>query len=96
MRRTQIYITDEQERLLAARAADGGVAKAEVIRRILDRALGLADEPEARREAIRATAGLLPDADDWPEWLAGVRGGPEGGSGAADRLDRLGRAGREA
>jgi hypothetical protein len=84
MRRTQIYVTDEQERRIAARAADAGVAKAEVIRRILDEALGLADGAEARRRAIRATAGLLPDAPDWVEWLEQVRG-----EGADARLRAL-------
>lgn len=84
MRRTQIYITEEQERLIAARAHDAGVPKAEVIRRILDEALGLDDGVEARRRAILGTAGLLRDADDWPAWLAQVRG-----AGADERLRRL-------
>lgn len=85
MRRTQIYITDEQARLIAARAADAGVPKAEVIRRILDAGLGLDGGSEERVRAIRATAGVLPDAPDWPEWLAEVRG-----EGAGARLRRLG------
>lgn len=84
MRRTQIYITDEQERLIADEAADAGVAKAEVIRRILDAALGLDTGAAERRRAIAVTAGILPDAEDWPDWLARVRG-----AGATDRLARL-------
>lgn len=86
MRRTQIYITDEQDRLIEARARDAGIPKAEVVRRALDEALGLDDGRDARRRAILATAGLLSDdARDWPEWLAEVRS-----SGADERLRRLG------
>lgn len=85
MRRTQIYITEEQERLIAGQAADAGVPKAEVIRRILDKSLGLDGGGEHRRRAILATAGLLPDAEDWPAWLERVRG-----SGADEGLRRLG------
>lgn len=86
MHRTQIYITEEQDRRIAARASDGGVSKAEVIRRMLDEGLGIDDGVETRQRAIRATAGILPDADDWQTWLAGVRG-----AGADERLRRLGR-----
>lgn len=85
MRRTQVYITDEQEERIAARAADAGVAKAEVIRRALDRGLGVDDGAEQRRRAIQATAGIAADEEDWPQWLARVRGGS-----AAERLGRLG------
>jgi len=84
MLRTQIYITEEQERRIASRAADAGVSKAQVIRRMLDEGLGVDDGAEERRRAIRATAGALPDADGWESWLARVRGG-----GADDRLGRL-------
>jgi hypothetical protein len=86
MRRTQIYISDEQERLIAARAADAGVSKAQVIRRMLDEGLRIDDGAESRRRAIRATAGVLPEADGWEAWLANVRGSP-----AAVRLKRLNR-----
>lgn len=84
MQRTQIYITEEQQRRIAARAADAGVSKAQVIRRMLDEGLGVDDGAEERRRAIRATAGTLPGADDWQPWLARVRGG-----GADERLRRL-------
>jgi len=84
MLRTQIYITEEQERRIASRAADAGVSKAQVIRRMLDEGLGVDDGVEERRRAIRATAGALPDADGWESWLVRVRGG-----GADDRLRRL-------
>ena len=87
MRRTQIYITDEQERRIAARAADAGVSKAAVIRRTLDEGLGIDDGREERQRAIRASAGAIPDAEDWPQWLRAVRG-----AGANTRLTDLGSA----
>jgi hypothetical protein len=85
MQRTQIYLTAAQRQRIARRAADAGTSQAEVIRGILDDALGLDDGRRDRREAVLATAGLLHDAPDWPEWLDQVRG-----TGAADRLRRLG------
>jgi hypothetical protein len=85
MQRTQIYLTAEQRRRVARRASDGGVSQAEVIRRILDEALGLGDPATERVAAVDATAGILPDAPDWREWLAGVRG-----AGASERLADLG------
>lgn len=85
MRRTQIYITEAQERLIATRAADGGVSKAEVIRRILDAGLDLDDGSAARRRAIEATSGILPTAEGPSEWLARARG-----EGADGRLRGLG------
>ena len=85
MRRTQLYLTEEQRKRLRRKADDAGTSEAEVVRRILDEALGLADSRHERVAAIRATAGLLADAPDWPEWLASVRG-----ASAAARLDELG------
>jgi hypothetical protein len=85
MLRTQIYITVEQERRIAARAADAGVSKAEVIRRLLDQGLELDDGTAARRKLIESTAGIVPDADGWETWLKRVRG-----DGAGPRLEQLG------
>ena len=85
MRRTQIYLTDEQRTEVARRADDAGVSSAEVIRRILDAALGLDDHADARVAAVDATAGVLAGAPDWPQWLASVRG-----RGADERLEQLG------
>jgi Ribbon-helix-helix protein, copG family len=84
MRRTQIYLTDQQDRLLSERARDQGLSKAEVIRRLLDERLGTGSNQE-RAEAIRRTAGLLADYPDWPEWLGSVRGVP-----ADERMRSLG------
>lgn len=85
MQRTQIYLTDEQRRRIAQLADDGRTSQAEVVRRILDRALGFDDGANDRVAAIDATAGVLADAPDWPEWLAKVRT-----TSAAERLDSLG------
>lgn len=85
MKRTQIYLTDEQRERIARRAEDAGVSQAEIIRRVLDEALDIDTRDEERVAAVDATAGILPDAPDWPEWLAAVRGG-----GADRRLRKLG------
>jgi len=67
MRRTQIYLTEEQDRLLMERARDQGLSKAEVIRRLLDERLGNGPNHE-RAEAIRTTAACSPT----------IRTGPNG------------------
>lgn len=85
MERTQIYLTPEQRKHIRSRARDAGISQAEVIRRILDAGLDLGDDPGMRIVAVDATAGILPDAPDWPEWLASVRG-----EGADRRLRGLG------
>lgn len=85
MIRTQIYLTEEQRERIARRAADAGVAQAEVVRRILDEGLGIDEGADERVAAVEATSGVLPEAPDWPEWLACVRGG-----GAEGRLRDLG------
>lgn len=85
MRRTQIYITDDQDQRVGELAKDLAVSKAEVIRRILDQALEIdAGEREAAG-VIAATAGLLAGYPDWPEWLGDVRG-----RSAAERVGSLG------
>ena len=74
MRRTQIYITDEQDRRLAKLAATRKISKAEAIRQILDRTLDAGDAEAEARSVIESTAGLCADYPDWPEWLRSVRG----------------------
>jgi len=85
MRRTQMYLTAAQRNRLSARARIEGVSEGAVIRRILDEALGLDGDEDARTAAVDETAGILANAPDWPEWLSRVRG-----SGADDRLRELG------
>jgi hypothetical protein len=82
MRRTQIYIRDDQARRIAERADERGISQAEVIRQILDAALDTGDAEAEARAGIVATAGILRDAPDWPEWQRTVRGRL-----AAQRLD---------
>ncbi|HEU5004104.1 MAG TPA: CopG family transcriptional regulator [Actinomycetota bacterium] len=84
MRRTQIYLTEEQDQLVGTRARELGVSKAAVIRQLLDERLGI-DEGGEREAAILQTSGLLADYPDWPEWLASVRG-----PSADEKLHRLG------
>src|SRR2546430_12705445 len=85
MRRTQMYLTNAQRTRLSARARASGVSEGEVIRGILDDALGLHGDEDARLAAVDETAGLLADAPDWPDWLRPVRG-----RGAGHRLRELG------
>lgn len=85
MRRTQIYLTDEQSARIAQLADDRHASKAQIIRGILDEALGIGDEDDDARAAIEATAGLCRAYPDWPEWLESIRGRT-----ADERLSSLG------
>jgi hypothetical protein len=85
MRRTQIYITDDQDQQLTKLAAERQISKAEVIRQILDRALDASDAEAEARALIESTAGLCAGYPDWPEWLRSVRGRT-----AAERLQAAG------
>lgn len=85
MRRTQIYLTEEQASRVGQLAAQRATTKAEVIRQILDSAFDTGDAGTESRSAIRATAGLCAGYPDWPEWLDEVRG-----EGADARLRDLG------
>lgn len=80
-----MYLTDEQRDRIARRAEDAGVSQAEIIRRILDEALGLGDDVGQRVRAVVDTAGLFEDRPDWPDWLDEVRG-----RSTSDRLEELG------
>ena len=84
MKRTQIYIREDQAQRILEEAEERGVSQAELIRQILDAALDTGDAEAEARAAILATAGVLRDAPDWPEWQRSVRGRT-----AADRLDEL-------
>jgi hypothetical protein len=83
-----MYLTDDQRKLIAQRAEDAGVSQAEIIRQILDEALGIDDGRDELMEALQSTFGICRDYPPWEEWLASVRG-TEGGADA--RLKRLGR-----
>lgn len=64
MNRTNIYLEERQTRALDRLAAEQGVSRAEVVRRLLDRALGGADEDLARDlAAIDESFGALREWD---------------------------------
>ena len=82
MRRTNIYLTDEEHRILRERAGAKGGSMAEVVRDILDRDLGLAPPATPLDQAITATASLWSDRTDAEiEDLGRFRAG--------DRFERL-------
>jgi transposase len=84
MRRTQIYLTDEQRSRVAERARDRGCAQSQVIRELLDRGLGIEIESDDAVAAIRETAGILASESDWETWQRSVRG-----RSAGERLTSL-------
>lgn len=60
MNRTNIYLEDRQTELLDRLAADEGVSRAQIIRRLLDRALdGTHDDLTADLAAIENSFGAL-------------------------------------
>jgi predicted DNA-binding protein len=77
MKRTQIYIGDEQDRRLAVRAAGSGMTKSSVIRRAIDRYLGEREEEATRllrfRQAVHAVAGALGELDDGARYVERLR-----------------------
>lgn len=74
MKRTQVYLTNEQDKRLALIAEERGVSRAAALRWALDKALETGDAEAEARAVILATAGLLSDHPDWPEWQRKVRG----------------------
>jgi predicted DNA-binding protein len=61
MHRTQIYLTDEQRERIGRMAEDRGVSRAEVIRGILDRELGIVVDATAWEEWLRGVRGRTAD-----------------------------------
>ena len=82
MKRTQVYLTEDQDRRLAEVARDRGVSKARALRWALDTALETGNAEDEARAVIRATAGILAGYPDWAEWQRQVRGRT-----AAERLE---------
>lgn len=72
--RIQVYLTGEQRRRLAEWAAREGASQAELIRQMLDRELGILQDPDGPVAVVRATSGVMADYPDWPKWLGAVRG----------------------
>jgi len=65
MHRTTLYLTDEQDRVLRARARLDGTTKSAVIRGILDRDLRPIHDDELR-------AGFAELADQYPAMIEGL------------------------
>jgi len=84
MKRTQVYLTEEQDRRLGQIARERGISKAGALRRALDSSLETGDASAEERSIIMATAGICADYPDWPEWQRQVRGRT-----AAERLAEL-------
>ena len=80
MQRTNIYLDDHQVVLLDEVARQQGVARSEIIRRLLDRGLhSSSSSVEADLEAITGSFGVLTD------WAAP----PRGDDGRQSHLDKL-------
>jgi len=73
MKRTNIYLDEEQAELLDRLARSQGVSRAEMIRRLLDRSLrDEADDVAAGLAAIDESFGVLASSE-WPERGGGDR-----------------------
>jgi metal-responsive CopG/Arc/MetJ family transcriptional regulator len=78
VRRTQIYLDDDQTSRLDKRAAAEGVTRSKVIRRAVDEYL-TQDERDAAawqakwRRAIQETAGIAPYLEEGPEYVENLR-----------------------
>ncbi len=79
MRRTQIYLDDEQDRALADRAKATGRTKSNLIRQAIDAYLahpGPAEQELAEfRAAVDAAFGVAPHLEDGATYVSGVRAG---------------------
>ena len=78
MQRTNIFLTEEQQKRLHRRAREEGVSKSSLIRQILDEALAITQSKVSIEEAILATSGVWADRDaaDLREVLAWRREAP--------------------
>jgi Ribbon-helix-helix protein, copG family len=85
MKRTQVYLTEDQDQRLAELARDRGISKAGALRWALDTALDTGDSEAEARVVILASAGVCSDYPDWPEWQRDVRGRT-----AVERMEQLG------
>jgi predicted transcriptional regulator len=78
VRRTQIYLDEEQDRRLAERARATGRTKSDLIREALDRLLDapLTEEEELARfrAAAGAAFGIAPHLEDGLTYVRGLRG----------------------
>jgi len=79
MKRTQIYLADEQTERLDQRAADSGATRSQIIRQAVDAYLEqtAGDGADARlkrfRQAVRGAAGVAPDLPPGNEYVERLR-----------------------
>ena len=82
MKRTQVYLTEEQERGLKRLAASSGRKQSELIREAVEGYLA-ERQPGDWKEALAALRGMWKDREDLDDLYGELRGEVE------DRLDRL-------
>lgn len=82
MVRTQVYLTEEQDRGLKQLAASSGRKQSELIREAVEGYLA-ERKPKDWREALEAVRGMWADRDDLDELYADLRAEVE------ERVDRL-------
>ena len=89
MRRTQIYLDEEQDRRLAERARATGRTKSDLIReavdRLLDEPLGEDEELARFRAAAQAAFGIAPYLEDGATYVRKLR---DGDRRRQERLER--------
>ncbi|MEX1124278.1 MAG: CopG family transcriptional regulator [Acidimicrobiia bacterium] len=73
MERTNIYLTEEQQRRLSRRAKAEGVTKSTIVRQILDEALAISVPLPSAENAVAESFGIWSDRsetqlDDVLEW----------------------------
>lgn len=61
MKRTQIYLDEDQSARLERRARASGTSKSQLIRAAIDAFLRREREPSALDQSLKETAGALPD-----------------------------------
>ena len=72
MQRTNIYLDERQTERLDGRAADEGISRAELIRRLIDRGLSSAGGSNTIHSAIDMSFGAMADVDI-PRRASGAR-----------------------
>lgn len=87
MKRTQIYLDEQQDELLGHRASAAGTTKSDLIRRAIDAFLAATPDEATRlqdfRAALRDVAGSAPSLPDGAEYVEALR------KGDVDRLEDL-------
>ncbi len=77
MRRTQIYLDEQQTQELDERASTRGATRSELIREAIDSYLGAGEDESARlarfHQAVEATAGIAPYLSPGEEYVEEIR-----------------------